>query len=100
MLRGDFTFWVEVSGKAIELDERVTKYVDLAGFGGILRCGYRNTDRALIEALIERWRLETNIFHLPFGEVTVTLQDVNVLWGLPIEGDALVGIETSYDLGM
>ncbi|KAK1411372.1 hypothetical protein QVD17_37920 [Tagetes erecta] len=98
MVRGDLTFWVEVFGKAIEFDERVTKYVDLAGFGGILRCGYRKFNHALIEALIERWRPETNTSHLPFGEVTMTLQDVNVLWGLPIEGDALLGIKTSYDV--
>ncbi|KAK1411622.1 hypothetical protein QVD17_38178 [Tagetes erecta] len=98
MVRGDLTFWVEVFGKTIEFDERVTKYVDSAGLGGILRCGYRKLDRALIKALIERCRPETNTFHLPFGEVTVTLQDVNVLWGLPIEGDALLGIETSYDV--
>ncbi|KAK1411620.1 hypothetical protein QVD17_38176 [Tagetes erecta] len=98
MVRGDLTFWVEVFGKAIEFDERVTKYVDSTGLGGILRCGYRKLDRALIKGLIERCRPETNTFHLPFGEVTVTLQDVNVLWGLPIEGDALLGIETSYDV--
>ncbi|KAD4384177.1 hypothetical protein E3N88_24345 [Mikania micrantha] len=53
-------------------------------------------DRALIEALVERWRPETNTFHLPFGEATVTLEDVNVEWGLPIEGVALTGVEGSY----
>ena len=44
-------------------------------------------DKALITALVERWRPETNTFHLPVGEMTVTLEDVACLWGLPIDGN-------------
>ena len=47
---------------------------------------------SLIAALVERWRPETQTFHLPFGEMTVTLQDVSVLWGLPIQGVPISGI--------
>ncbi|KAL9686888.1 hypothetical protein QQ045_031281 [Rhodiola kirilowii] len=36
-------------------------------------------------ALVERWRLETHTFHLHNGEMTITLEDVGVLNGLPIE---------------
>ncbi|KAD4178861.1 hypothetical protein E3N88_27452 [Mikania micrantha] len=68
------------------ITENVKRYVNIAGFGGLLDCGYRNLDHGLLEALIERWRPETHTFHLPIGEATVTLKDVNVLWGLPIEG--------------
>ena len=39
--------------------------------------------------MVERWRLETHCFHLPFGEVTITLQDMQVLFGLHIDGDVV-----------
>ena len=43
-------------------------------------------DKGLITALVERWRLETNSFHLPVGECTVTLKDVSCLLGLSVTG--------------
>ena len=43
-------------------------------------------DRALLSAWVDRWRPETHTFHLPVGEVIVTLQDVTMLFGLPLDG--------------
>ena len=45
----------------------------------------------MITAFVEQWRPETHIFHLPYGEMTITLQDVEAIMGLPIEGEAMVG---------
>uniref|UniRef100_A0A3Q7G1V4 Aminotransferase-like plant mobile domain-containing protein n=1 Tax=Solanum lycopersicum TaxID=4081 RepID=A0A3Q7G1V4_SOLLC len=42
--------------------------------------------------MVERWRPETHCFHLPFGEVSITLQDVQVLFGLRIDGDVVLVI--------
>ena len=49
------------------------------------------TDKKLITALVERWRPETNTFHMRPGELTVTLEDVGYILGLPIFGEALSG---------
>ncbi|KAK1652760.1 hypothetical protein QYE76_070565 [Lolium multiflorum] len=40
-----------------------------------------------IMALVDRWRPETNSFHFPCGEMTVTLQDVSLILALPIKGE-------------
>uniref|UniRef100_A0A7N2LQI5 Aminotransferase-like plant mobile domain-containing protein n=1 Tax=Quercus lobata TaxID=97700 RepID=A0A7N2LQI5_QUELO len=56
-------------------------------------------DNCLISALVEQWRPETHTFHLPHGEMTITLQDVEVIFGLPIDGDVLVGPTAVVDDG-
>ncbi|KAE8781037.1 hypothetical protein D1007_45746 [Hordeum vulgare] len=42
-------------------------------------------------ALTDRWRPETHSFHLPLGEMSITLEDIAMISGLPIEGRALTG---------
>ncbi|XBH54551.1 hypothetical protein VPH35_076836 [Triticum aestivum] len=44
-----------------------------------------------LTALIDRWRPETHNFHLPCGEMTVTLEDWAMITSLPLEGRALTG---------
>ncbi|KAL7259241.1 hypothetical protein ACSBR1_005187 [Camellia fascicularis] len=56
--------------------------------------GYDNWH--LITVIVERWRSETHTFHLTSGEVTITLQDVNILSGLRVDGNAVTG-NTGYD---
>ena len=46
-------------------------------------------DRSLLTALLDRWRPETHMFHLPCGEMAPTLQDVSFLLGLPLVGEAV-----------
>ncbi|CAN0906008.1 Serine/threonine-protein phosphatase 7 long form homolog [Linum grandiflorum] len=44
---------------------------------------------ALCTALIERWRSETNTFHMYHGELTITLEDVSFITGLQVDGGAV-----------
>ena len=37
--------------------------------------------------------MSKDIFHLPFDEATMTLQDVSVLTGLSVDGDAVTGAD-------
>ena len=48
-------------------------------------------DHALLSGLVEWWRPETNTFHLPTGEATITLEDVAYIYGLPIDGEPVTG---------
>jgi len=48
-------------------------------------------DNAALTALVDRWRPETHTFHLPSGEMSITLQDVAMLFGLRIDGRAVTG---------
>ncbi|RAL40132.1 hypothetical protein DM860_008272 [Cuscuta australis] len=61
-------------------------------FDRMEKVGELQLDWALITSLVERWRPETHLFHLPLGEVGITLQDVKVLLGLPVDGIPLAGI--------
>ncbi|XP_015954227.1 protein MAIN-LIKE 1-like [Arachis duranensis] len=45
----------------------------------------------MLAALVERWRPETHTFVLSIGEVTVTLEDVAHIFGLPIDGEPVSG---------
>ncbi|XP_070022409.1 serine/threonine-protein phosphatase 7 long form homolog [Nicotiana sylvestris] len=71
------------------LHERVVHRLQATGFYRIIESSRIQVDWALITALIELWRPEMHTFHLPIGEATVTLQDVEVLYGLPVDGIAV-----------
>ena len=72
-------------------DNRVIDIIKLLRLEGLFRAPSKEIDHCLISALVERWRSETYTFHLPHGEMSITLQDVEVIFGLPIVGEVLVG---------
>ncbi|XP_006591710.1 protein MAIN-LIKE 2-like [Glycine max] len=52
----------------------------------LIECSVVTSDLGLISAFVERWHRETSTFHLPVGELTITLDDASSLLRLPISG--------------
>ncbi|WCJ34836.1 Aminotransferase-like plant mobile domain family protein [Euphorbia peplus] len=80
------------------IEPRIVPYLEQVGFYGVARLGFIQLDWQLISALVERWRPETHTFHLPEGECTITLQDVGIITGLPVDGHVVSGC-ASHDWG-
>ena len=73
-------------------DERYTPYVRETGLFPFIQLVSRSTppnNAPALTALIDHWRPETHSFHLRTGEMTVTLQDIAMITGLPINGNPL-----------
>ena len=51
-----------------------------------MHLSYRFMDRALVSTYVERWQPDTNTFHLPFDAITITLDDINAIIGIPFVG--------------
>lgn len=82
----------------LQADQRAL--LDTWGFGVFANpYSVPQNDITLIKALVERWRPETNTFHFPFGEMTITLEDVYMIMGLPISGRALTHTELDDPIG-
>lgn len=92
--RSDHAIW-DLYGHD-RIHHRVEARLGEMGLLGILQCGYLVLDNHLITALVEIWHRETHTFHFRVGEATVTLQDVEVIWGLKVDGLPVTGVDTLY----
>ena len=50
--------------------------------------------------MVERWHQETNNFHLPIGEMTITLDDAACLLGIPVAGWLIQEDDLDQDHGV
>ncbi|XP_028189923.1 protein MAIN-LIKE 2-like [Glycine soja] len=57
------------------------------GLSPLIMCSVDTSDQGLLSSFFERWHRETSSFHLPMGELTITLDDVSSLLHLPVVGD-------------
>ncbi|XP_028215229.1 protein MAIN-LIKE 1-like [Glycine soja] len=53
----------------------------------LIACSVDTGDQGLLSSFVERWHRETSSFHLPVGDVMITLDDVSSLLHLPMVGD-------------
>ena len=79
------------------LDPQIATYITDAGLDGLLRVPHMDLDHALITALVERWWSEMHSFHLPHSEMTITLQDMEVIMGVPVDGLPVMGYTKMTD---
>ncbi|TVU25366.1 hypothetical protein EJB05_27860, partial [Eragrostis curvula] len=63
----------------------------LAGVANVVARRMPPFNGPALTTLVDRWRPETHSFHLPCGEMTVTLQDVAMMLALPIRGEPVTG---------
>ena len=73
------------------LDPRIMQYIEATGLTGLFKVPDMEVDHALITTLVERWHPETHTFHLPYAEMGITLQDIEVMLGIPMDGLPVTG---------
>ncbi|XP_072066707.1 serine/threonine-protein phosphatase 7 long form homolog [Arachis hypogaea] len=76
-------------------NKRVEEYLRSTGFYHVAQIGVVQCQKALVNALVERWHPDTHTFHLPVGECAVTLEDVAMIFGLPTDGLPVTGMTLS-----
>lgn len=73
--------------RSIMLDPRIVPYLEQVGFLEVAQIEFIPLDWHLITTLVDLWRLKTHTFHMPGGECTITLQDIALQFGLPVDGE-------------
>ncbi|XP_058766540.1 uncharacterized protein LOC131640150 [Vicia villosa] len=68
------------------LPPEMKRWVDRPGLTSLKRTSLTKIDTNLVTTFVERWHIETSLFHMSFGEMTITLDDVSILLHLPIKG--------------
>ncbi|XP_072072128.1 protein MAIN-LIKE 1-like [Arachis hypogaea] len=84
--------------QGMRLDDRYVPYLQMARLYHLARLNDRwfRLDEPLVSAFVERWRPETHTFYMPFGECSITLQDVAYQLGLPVDGHYVSGCLTDF----
>lgn len=65
-------------------NEMFQLFISASGLASLVKTTYKFVNKIVVSAFVERWYPETNTFHMPFGEITITLDDVSCLLGIPV----------------
>lgn len=60
-----------------------------SGLSNLFDSSFNIANKYLVNAFVERWMPETNTFHMTFGEMTITLDDVSTILGIPVVGKTI-----------
>ncbi|XP_015936365.1 protein MAIN-LIKE 1-like [Arachis duranensis] len=82
--------------QGMRLDDRYVLYLQMVGLYHLARLNDRwfRLDEPFVSAFVERWRPETHIFHMPFGECTITLPRIAWCRGVYGSDPILISAET------
>ncbi|XP_050232848.2 protein MAIN-LIKE 1-like [Mercurialis annua] len=69
-----------------DASDEVKHLIAESGLGHLPDIMFSHLDIPLLSAFVERWQPDTNSFHLPFGEMTITLHDVWIILRIPVDG--------------
>ncbi|KAJ1392792.1 Aminotransferase-like, plant mobile domain [Sesbania bispinosa] len=67
-------------------NDYVRDIVDDYGLGPLVEGTHSLVEESLLCAFAERWHKDTLSFYLPVGEMSITLDDVNILLHIPVHG--------------
>lgn len=71
----------------LELTQDEIRQIDACGLHHLLYMPDITHNRGLLTTLLERWHSEHNIFHLPTGEISMTLKDVQRILHILMTGE-------------
>ncbi|GAU47201.1 hypothetical protein TSUD_89100 [Trifolium subterraneum] len=71
------------------------EYIIASGLEPLVRSNFNVLDYGVLWAFAERWHPETSTFHLPIGEMGITLDDVQCLLHISIQGRFLNHVKIS-----
>ncbi|KAJ4827014.1 hypothetical protein Tsubulata_025854 [Turnera subulata] len=64
--------------------------IEKTGFGNLLDLPPHDISKLLMSELMDHWNPEDNCFVLPPGKLSITLQDVVLILGIPVTGNPVV----------
>jgi hypothetical protein len=74
--------------------------VDTSDLRPLLLTGYESISHGLVCVMAERWHEENSSFHLPVGEMTITLDVVACLLDIPIIGRQIEEDDLDHNHGV
>ncbi|XP_058757837.1 protein MAIN-LIKE 1-like [Vicia villosa] len=81
------------------LPRQMNDWLVASGLSSLQYTSLARVDTHLLFVFVERWHPETSSFHMSFGEMTITLDDVSCLLHVPIMGELVDPdfVVTDYD---